>query len=96
MNPSVWSEGMYSSNSICLDGFHAEHLSSFQLDPVLSNVDVSADITQRQQGQQNAIGEYLLQKWGCWFKFDESIQRQHDWTFTHKKAPVSCIQFLWS
>ncbi|XP_034053577.1 prospero homeobox protein 1-like isoform X1 [Gymnodraco acuticeps] len=42
MNPSVWSEGMYSSSSICLDGFHAEHLSSFQLDPVLSNVDVSA------------------------------------------------------
>ncbi|XP_037606102.1 prospero homeobox protein 1-like [Sebastes umbrosus] len=27
MNPSVWSKGMYSSSSICLDGYTAEHLS---------------------------------------------------------------------
>uniref|UniRef100_A0A3P8RT26 Prospero domain-containing protein n=1 Tax=Amphiprion percula TaxID=161767 RepID=A0A3P8RT26_AMPPE len=30
MNQSVWSEGMYSSSSVCLDGCTAEHLSSFQ------------------------------------------------------------------
>ncbi|XP_051816586.1 LOW QUALITY PROTEIN: prospero homeobox protein 2-like [Acanthochromis polyacanthus] len=30
MNQSVWSKGMFSSSSICLDGCTAEHLSSFQ------------------------------------------------------------------
>ncbi|XP_075940767.1 prospero homeobox protein 2-like [Anarhichas minor] len=37
MDPSVWSKGMYSSSSICLDGYPAEHVSSFQLDPELLN-----------------------------------------------------------
>ncbi|XP_044026114.1 prospero homeobox protein 1-like isoform X2 [Siniperca chuatsi] len=41
MNPRVWSKGMYSSSNICLDDCTAEHLSSFQPDPVLSNSDVS-------------------------------------------------------
>uniref|UniRef100_A0A3Q3MLT6 Prospero homeobox protein 1-like n=1 Tax=Mastacembelus armatus TaxID=205130 RepID=A0A3Q3MLT6_9TELE len=38
MNPSAWSKGMYSSSIICFDGCPAEHLSSFQPDPVLSDV----------------------------------------------------------
>ncbi|XP_054474840.1 prospero homeobox protein 1-like [Anoplopoma fimbria] len=41
MNPSVWSKGMYSSSSIYLDGYPAENVSSFQMDPVLLNTEVS-------------------------------------------------------
>ncbi|XP_035535023.1 prospero homeobox protein 1-like [Morone saxatilis] len=41
INPSVWSKGMYSPSNICLDGCTAEHLSSFQPDPVPSDSDVS-------------------------------------------------------
>ncbi|XP_068580738.1 prospero homeobox protein 1-like [Cebidichthys violaceus] len=37
MNPSVWSSAMYSSSSIYFEGYPAEDVSSFQLDPVLSN-----------------------------------------------------------
>ncbi|XP_035474081.1 prospero homeobox protein 1-like [Scophthalmus maximus] len=37
MDPNVWSEGMYSSSNICLDGCTVEHLSSFQPDPVPSS-----------------------------------------------------------
>uniref|UniRef100_A0AAQ5ZXT1 Prospero domain-containing protein n=2 Tax=Amphiprion ocellaris TaxID=80972 RepID=A0AAQ5ZXT1_AMPOC len=36
MNQSVWSEGMYSSSSVCLDGCTAEHLSPFQHSEALS------------------------------------------------------------
>ncbi|XP_031177940.1 prospero homeobox protein 1-like [Sander lucioperca] len=43
MNPSVWSNGMYSSSGICLDGCTAEHLSSFQPDPLLSDSGVPGD-----------------------------------------------------
>ncbi|XP_068433567.1 prospero homeobox protein 1-like [Clinocottus analis] len=42
MDPSVWSKSMYSSSSLFLDGYPIEHVSSFQLDPVLSNSEVSA------------------------------------------------------
>ncbi|XP_034383798.1 prospero homeobox protein 2-like [Cyclopterus lumpus] len=41
MNPSVWSKSMYSSSSLFFDGYPAEHVSSFQLDPVLLNSEVS-------------------------------------------------------
>ncbi|XP_018550095.1 prospero homeobox protein 1 [Lates calcarifer] len=39
MDPSVWSKVMYSSSNICLDSCSAEHLSSFQPNPVPSNSD---------------------------------------------------------
>uniref|UniRef100_A0A673BS10 Prospero domain-containing protein n=1 Tax=Sphaeramia orbicularis TaxID=375764 RepID=A0A673BS10_9TELE len=37
MIPNVWSKGMYSSSNFCLEGCTAEHLSSFQLDPMALN-----------------------------------------------------------
>ncbi|XP_042246322.1 prospero homeobox protein 1-like [Thunnus maccoyii] len=41
MNQSAWSKDIYSSSNICLDSCTAEHLPSFQPDPMLSNPDVS-------------------------------------------------------
>lgn len=41
MNLSVWSKSMYSTSNICLDGCTGGHLSSFQPDPVLSNLEAS-------------------------------------------------------
>lgn len=41
MNPSVWSRVTYPSSSFCVDGFPARHVSSFQLDTVRLNSEVS-------------------------------------------------------
>ncbi|XP_034755633.1 prospero homeobox protein 1-like [Etheostoma cragini] len=43
MNPSVLSNTMYSSSGICLDGCTAEHCSSFQPDPLLSDSGAPVD-----------------------------------------------------
>lgn len=53
MNLNVWNKGMYSSSNICLEGYTAEYLSSFQPDLVPSTSDVSGAPVTLTKGSEN-------------------------------------------
>ncbi|XP_070843926.1 prospero homeobox protein 1-like [Chaetodon trifascialis] len=92
MNPSVWSKGMYSSSNICLDGYTAERLSSFQPDRMPSNSDVSgASVTLHKDSENIMLPEI------AYYSSCDTGDTGHSSTRRHPSAAsTSCGHHDWN